>query len=231
MRRQLAIVGLSVALCACGRPPQPAAAKHEPADGRTKVLADAYLSAWLDRNPDQGTYFGVPGRHHDRLPDNSIAALTAWHKQEDDVPPRHQADQSRRIESEPLRATYAITREALEAAIGARVCRGELWTVSQFVNAWQVSFGYLVTIQPVGTDEARAEALTRWGALPKYIDTEIVNLRDGLKAGLFGAERECPHRHRPDEHAHERSDSPIRRSIRRRCATRLRSSGGGSTRW
>jgi uncharacterized protein (DUF885 family) len=40
-----------------------------------------------------------------------------------------------------------------------------------------------VTIQPVGTEEARKEALGRWGALPKYIDTEISNLREGIKQG------------------------------------------------
>ncbi len=183
MLRELAIASMCVGVIACGQTPQPAATKHEPADGPAKLLADAYLNAWLDRNPDQATYYGVPGRHHDRLPDNSIGALTAWHKQEDaflrDIKQIDPAD----IGNEPLRATYAITREALEAAIGTRACRGEWWTVSQFVNAWQVSFGYLVTIQPVGTDEARAEALTRWGSLPKYIDTEITNLREGLKAG------------------------------------------------
>ena len=43
--------------------------------------------------------------------------------------------------------------------------------------------GYTVTIQPVGTDEARKEALARWSRLPRYVDTEIANLREGLKAG------------------------------------------------
>ena len=40
-----------------------------------------------------------------------------------------------------------------------------------------------MTIQPVGTVEARTEALARWSALPEYLDTEIANLRDGLKQG------------------------------------------------
>jgi uncharacterized protein (DUF885 family) len=35
----------------------------------------------------------------------------------------------------------------------------------------------------VGTDEARKDALARWSRLPKFIDTEIANLREGLKAG------------------------------------------------
>ena len=51
------------------------------------------------------------------------------------------------------------------------------------VNAWQVQDAYTVTIQPVGTAEARKEALARWSRLPHYIDTEIANLREGLKAG------------------------------------------------
>ena len=41
----------------------------------------------------------------------------------------------------------------------------------------------LLTIQPTGSDQARQDALARWGALPKYIDTEITNLREGMKRG------------------------------------------------
>ena len=43
--------------------------------------------------------------------------------------------------------------------------------------------GYLVTIQPVGTDDARKDALARWSQLPKFIDNEIANLREGIKQG------------------------------------------------
>lgn len=182
MLRPFAIALVCAGALACGQAPQPPATR-EPADARAKSLADAYLNAWFDRNPDQGTYYGVPGRRHDRLPDNSLEALSAWQKQEDAFLGDIKQIDPASIESEPLRATYAITREALEASIGARVCRGELWTVSQFVNSWQVSFGYLVTIQPVGSDQARSEALARWSALPKFIDTEIANLRQGLKLG------------------------------------------------
>ncbi len=84
--------------------------------------------------------------------------------------------------SPPLRATHAIARQVLEGNVAKRVCRDELWPVSQ-MTGWQVNYGYLVTIQPVGTEEARQEALTRWHQLPKYLDTEISNLREGIKAG------------------------------------------------
>jgi uncharacterized protein (DUF885 family) len=154
-----------------------------PSDPRVKALADAYLDGWFDRNPDQVTAYGVPGRHHDKFPDNSLESLRAWQAKEDAwLADAKQIDPAT-IQAAPLRATYAIVREALEGSIAVRVCRNELWTVSQFVNGWQVGAGYLVTIQPVGTDQARAEAMARWAALPEYIDTEIANLREGLKAG------------------------------------------------
>ena len=79
-----------------------------------------------------------------------------------------------------MRATYAIVRDTLEGAIGTRACRLELWPVSQ-MTGWHVNLGYLVTIQPVGNDRARQEALARWSALPDYIDAEIANLREGMR--------------------------------------------------
>jgi uncharacterized protein (DUF885 family) len=153
-----------------------------PADDRVKMLADTYLAAYFDRYPEQATVYGVPGRRHDKLTDNSPEARKAWEAREDawlnDV---HAIPQSA-IASRPLRATDAILREALESSLGSRVCRNDLWNVSQ-MTGWQIEYGYLITIQPVGTDEARKEALTRWGALPRYIDVEIANLREGLKLG------------------------------------------------
>jgi uncharacterized protein (DUF885 family) len=171
-----------LAAAACGREPQPqvVSANLEPPDTRVKALADAYLSAYFDRYPDQATYFGVPNRRHDQLPDNSLAAQKTWEGREDGWLAEARSMNADSIQSAPLRATYAITREALESSIGSRVCRNELWNVSQ-MTGWQVSFGYLVTIQPVGTEEARKEALARWSALPKYVDTEIANLREGMR--------------------------------------------------
>ncbi|HEV3139000.1 MAG TPA: DUF885 family protein, partial [Vicinamibacterales bacterium] len=183
-RTILLIVGIGAALAvgACGGEPA-APARPQPPDARVRVLADVYLEGFFERNPDQVTLYGVPGRRHDKLPDNSLEALKRWQSREDAWLAEAKAIDAAAIQASPLRATYAIVREALEGSIGARVCRYELWTVSQFVNGWQVQDGYLVTIQPVGSDAARQESLARWSALPKYVDTEIENLRDGLKAG------------------------------------------------
>jgi uncharacterized protein (DUF885 family) len=180
--RTVSIAGILLLTLACaGQPPAPPPAP--PADDRVKALADAYLDGFFARNPDQITLFGVPGRHHDGLPDNSLDALRLWQAREDVWLKALQQIDPAAINASSLRATQAILRETLEGAIGARVCRTELWTVSQFVNGWQVQDGYLVTIQPVGTDEGRKDALARWSKLPAYIDKEIANLREGLKAG------------------------------------------------
>ncbi len=180
-RRSLLLVRLAALAAACARSqPTPAV---EPSDARVRALADAFLNGYFERNPDEATSYGVPGRRHDKLPDNSFDALRTWHAREDAWLAEARQMDPASIDAGPLRATYAITREALEGSVARRACRNELWSVSQFVNSWQAWFGYLVTIQPVGTDQARAEALARWRALPQYLDTEIANLREGLTQG------------------------------------------------
>jgi uncharacterized protein (DUF885 family) len=150
---------------------------------RVKAIADYYLNNYLDRNPETATLYGVPDRHHDKLTDNSLEAFHAWEAKEDALLNDLKQIDPSKIASETLRATYAIARQSLEGDIAKRVCRDELWNVSQ-MTGWQVNDGYLVTIQPVGTPEARSEALARWKTLPKYIDTEIANLQEGIKAGI-----------------------------------------------
>ncbi len=172
---------MSALTAACSSPP-PKPAAPPPADPAAKALADGYIAAYFDRYPEQATEYGVPGHHHDKLTDNSLDALKAWEAKEDAWLIEAKAIDPSAIATSPMRAAYAIARESIESNIGSRVCRDELWNVSQ-MTGWQVDDGYLVTIQPVGNEQARAEALARWALLPHYIDTEIVNLREGLKLG------------------------------------------------
>jgi uncharacterized protein (DUF885 family) len=154
-----------------------------PADAPVRALADTYLAAYFERTPELITLYGIPGHRQDKLTDNSLEAWKAWEAREDAWLAEAKQIDPATIGAPPLRATYALVREALEGPSALRACRNELWTVSQFVNGWQVQYGYLVTIQPVGTEEARQDALARWGTLPKFIDTEISNLREGIKLG------------------------------------------------
>jgi uncharacterized protein (DUF885 family) len=182
--RRLTTLAFCLLAWACQPAPEraPAGSPGEAADARVKALADEFVSAYFDRSPESATLFGVPGRHHDKLTDNSLDALKAWETREDALLNRLRQIDPARISPGTLRATYAIARQALEGDVAKRICRDELWPVSQ-MTGWQVNLGYLVTIQPVGTDEARREAIARWSTLPAYIDREIVNLREGIGSG------------------------------------------------
>jgi uncharacterized protein (DUF885 family) len=175
------LVPAAVIAAACNR--QPPAPRVSAGDTLVRALADEYLEGYFDRYPEQATVYGVPRRRHDALFDNSLEALQEWKTRENAWLLRAARINPVVVDNASLRATHAILKEALEGSVAMRSCRLELWSVSQFVNGWQVQLAYLASIQPVGTDEARREALARWSALPKFIDTEIANLREGLAAG------------------------------------------------
>jgi len=181
MRKSWLAVLLSLSIFACNNKPQQPATPSS--DAHVRAMADTYLAAYFERYPELITQYGVPGHRQDKLTDNSLESLKAWEAREDSWLAEAKQIDPATISAPPLRATYAILREALEGPIALRACHNELWTVSQFVNAWQVGDGYLVTIQPVGTDDARKDALARWGSLPKFVANEIANLREGIKQG------------------------------------------------
>jgi hypothetical protein len=45
---------------------------------RMRQLADSYRVAYSGRHPDEATLDGMAAGPHDRLPDNSPAAMAAW---------------------------------------------------------------------------------------------------------------------------------------------------------
>jgi uncharacterized protein (DUF885 family) len=173
---------------ACGRTTPPPGPVKASADDRVRALADTYLAAYFERFPEQATLYGVPGQPHTALTDNTPAAQKAWEAREDAWLADLKNIDPASITVPPLRATYAITRQAIEGSVAKRVCRDELWNVSE-MTGWQVNDGYLVTIQPVGTDAARAAAIERWRRLPAWIDTEIANHREGVRLGYTAPKR------------------------------------------
>jgi uncharacterized protein (DUF885 family) len=165
---------------------------------QTTALAEAYSQGFFDYFPELGTYYGIPGSRHDRLHDNSLAARQAWSAREDAWYAELQKIDASRLAG-PERVTYGFLREALEyggflrESLGSgretRVCRRELWALDQS-SGWAAFFYPAVsTAQPVGTPELRAQALTRWRAFPRLIDTEVANLREGVRAGYTAPRR------------------------------------------
>ena len=148
-----------------------------------RQLADSYLTAYFDRHPDEATLDGVANGPHDRLPDNSPAAIARWQKREDRWLDALKHINPRRLEGRPEAVAYGIMREALEGSVATRVCRFELWSVAHTGGGWLPTVTALATLQGVGTDESRRQALARWHAVPAYIATEMANHREGLARG------------------------------------------------
>jgi hypothetical protein len=57
---------LCAGVTACGQGRVAGGSAGLPPDARVRALADSYLTAFFDRNPDQATIYGVPGRHHNQ---------------------------------------------------------------------------------------------------------------------------------------------------------------------
>lgn len=155
---------------------------------RVTELADAYVKAWFKAFPEEATYSAPPGARHDRLTDNSLAAIQAWEKIEDDLAVRLAEVREESLWGTPEWVTYGFLREALESSRGLRVCRNELWPANQ-MTGWQVRATQLLSMQPVGTADLRAQALARWRGLSIYVDTEIANLKEGLRQGYSTPKR------------------------------------------
>jgi uncharacterized protein (DUF885 family) len=173
----LAAIGVSVAAPAA-RAQQPSVAR------RATMVADEYMVAYFERYPELATFEGVPGARHDRLIDNSFPALRDWERRED----RWYAV-LRRVDGATLRGSDAVVHglllERLGASRQARVCRSELYP-----SEWVEYYGPLATIQPVGSDSLRRAALARWATLPRLLDTEIANARQGMRLGYTWSKSE-----------------------------------------
>ncbi|HEU5169335.1 MAG TPA: DUF885 domain-containing protein [Gemmatimonadales bacterium] len=173
---------LLVVVAACNRPAaQTGSAATDPAAGVTAV-ADDYFAALLETFPETGTFWGLSDARHDRLTDISPQAIRQWQSREDGWLARLDGIDAAALEGKPALATYAVLREALESARGSRVCRPELWGVSQLFG-WQVSLPRLGSLQPLGDSAKREQALARWRAMPRFIDQNVANLREGVRLG------------------------------------------------
>jgi uncharacterized protein (DUF885 family) len=150
---------------------------------RVRQLADTYLTAYFEQHPDEATLDGVANTRHDRLPDNSPAALARWQQREDAWLSALKRINPNKLAARPEWVAYGIMRDAIEGAVATRVCRFELWSVAHTGGGWLSTVTSLAALQPVGSDDARRQALARSRAVPAYIAAEMANHREGLRRG------------------------------------------------
>ena len=145
-------------------------------------LADEYVREYTAAFPEAAFLGGFTLPRNDGLSDNSLAAYVAWEKKEDGWWEEVVALDASSLWGRPEWITYGFLREALEASRGTRICRNELRPANQ-LSGWQTGFAVLADAQPVGSAKLRAEALTRWSKLPRYLDNEIARMREGARLG------------------------------------------------
>jgi uncharacterized protein (DUF885 family) len=174
----VAACGSTVAHVQTTRPDDP---RH-----RVCILADEYAAGYGSMWPG-ADYFGQTLPGSDALPDNSLAALAAWQRREDIWMSQLRGTDREALWGTPEWTVLGYLLTTLETSIAKRACRPELWTAHQY--GWQTSLLEMLDIQPVGTKEARAQALARWSQLPRFLETEMANLREGLRLG-YSAPRE-----------------------------------------
>lgn len=178
----VAVLG-TTAGCAPKTKGAPTAAEEGPEE-RTLVIADAVVAETFAQYPERATMLRIPGSRYDALPDDSAAGVATRHAREDRLLADLRAiDPSDLPAGSPAALAHALAASHLEDATAARVCRPELWEVSQMLNGWQLRFGNLAQLQPVGTDDLRRQALARFAALPAYAEAHTANLREGLRLG------------------------------------------------
>lgn len=152
-----------------------------PAAQRVTDLANRFIAQSLANDPTINEQTGLPTAIHSRFVDLSPAAIQAFADTEAaDLRDLHAVAPDALPQA--ARATYANLEEQLGADLQMRVCRTELWDVNHF-SGWQSNFSNVAERQPIATPDDRAQALTRWSALPRYLDQDIANLRRGQQLG------------------------------------------------
>lgn len=171
--------GFGVAACRGAAPSADDSAAH------VTALADQYVESFFDAFPYYALTYGAPDRHPNQLVDHSLPALARWQQQEDSMLALLRGIDLSTIEGRPEAITYKFLQNQLEASVGYRVCRMELWNVSPTYTGWQGDIPLAAGQQPVATAEERQAALARFGQLPKYLDDEIANATEGIRLGYL----------------------------------------------
>jgi len=148
---------------------------------RVNALADRYVKEYFDAFPYQAVTAGAPDTHPDQLVDHSLPALESWQKREDAMLSELRTMDVASLEGRAEALTYKFLQNQLESSQRARVCHMEFWNVSPTYTGWQADFALAAGGQATATDADRRDALARYSNLPKYLDDEIANLKEGLK--------------------------------------------------
>jgi len=184
--RRAATMGLLLFAMSCEHTPMAGEREPEPPspDARVLAIADALVDQRLADSPATLARLRPPGARHDALPDQSLAAEAARDRREDAWLAELRATPRDALADPAAQHARDLALALLEANAAQRVCKRELWPVSQVGPALLVNLADAALAQPLETPELRAQALTRWTQFPRAVGDEIAALRVGLARGV-----------------------------------------------
>lgn len=120
---------------------------------------------------------------------NTPQALKNFHQQEDAIFQSLQALDTTALKEGKERIFYLKFMEYINASIGVRICRDELWNLDPIRYGTHFLIDQLVESQPVAAQEDKKQALLHWREIGTYYQQEIINLNEGLKLGYTAPKR------------------------------------------
>lgn len=145
-------------------------------------LATDYEQKLFDYSPELGLFWGKLDVALDRFTDYSSEATQKWQNQEDNFLIALNEIDENTLKGTPEYFTYLLLKETLENKKASRICKEELWDINPAFG-WHNKMAITAERQPVGTVEYRQLALTRWQTFNTVVDSQINNLKLGLKLG------------------------------------------------
>lgn len=153
---------------------------------RVTALADRFVEEFQKSFPISYGFSGLPVKRNDGVDINSPEDVARWHGLMKDMSAELATIKPEAFATEPEWVTWQFLDHAFKQDRSTTLCRNELWSVSAL--GWQSSLSQIASVQPVGTDEARAQALARWRQFGPWIDREIANLKEGQRLGYSATE-------------------------------------------
>jgi uncharacterized protein (DUF885 family) len=152
-------------------------------DPGLRDLLARHWSWWLAEEPVWATKYG-DHRFDDRIADGSAAHHDARVRQE-----RAFLAEARALRpaSEADRTTLLLLADQLETDLASEVCGFMTWSIGAYADNPVVAWSTLADSHKVETPKDGANLLARYRQIPGSIDTTLVNLRRGAKAGRFAS--------------------------------------------
>lgn len=145
-------------------------------------LADSYYERALETFPEYAYYADIKLTKHNGILSNELSEIALWENYEDSLYVELSKLEVTQIPKKKDKITYWLLKEELEASMGLRICKRNLWDVNH-LSGWQSRWISLAKFQPVGSEELRDQAFERWNKFPSFVETEINNLKIGMAEG------------------------------------------------